>query len=248
MRAELGRLLTTPPDVLLLDEPTNHLDLESVLWLQDHLAGSDITLVVISHDRAFLEALTQSIVEIDRGIVTRYAGGFRSYLRQRDERRAQLEASADAQARRIRETEKFIERFRAKATKARQVQSRIKALEKETRIVVEKDARKVSFQFPQPPRTGRLALALQNVSKSYEETHVYKDLDFRLETRRKDRTRRPQRRREVHPAETSGRSFKARPWRPGSRLASHSGLLRPTSPGNVGARQYGAAERDGLLP
>jgi len=181
MRAELGRLLTTPPDVLLLDEPTNHLDLESVLWLQDHLAGSDITLVVISHDRAFLEALTQSIVEIDRGIVTRYAGGFRSYLRQRDERRAQLEASADAQARRIRETEKFIERFRAKATKARQVQSRIKALEKETRIVVEKDARKVSFQFPQPPRTGRLALALQNVSKSYEETHVYKDLDFRLE-------------------------------------------------------------------
>ncbi len=181
MRAELARLLTTPPDVLLLDEPTNHLDLESVLWLQDHLAGSDITLVVISHDRAFLEALTQSIVEIDRGMVTRYSGGFRSYLRQRDERRAQVEAAAEAQARRIRETEKFIERFRAKATKARQVQSRIKALEKETRIVVEKDARKVSFQFPQPPRTGRLALELRDVSKAYGETTVYENLNFRLE-------------------------------------------------------------------
>lgn len=170
-----------PPDVLLLDEPTNHLDLESVLWLQDHLAGSDITLVVISHDRAFLEALTQSIVEIDRGMVTRYSGGFRSYLRQRDERRAQIEAAAEAQTRRIRETEKFIERFRAKATKARQVQSRIKALEKETRIVVEKDARKVSFKFPQPPRTGRLALELRDVSKSYGETTVYENLNFRLE-------------------------------------------------------------------
>ena len=181
MRAELARLLTTPPDILLLDEPTNHLDLESVLWLQDHLAGSDITLVVISHDRAFLEALTQSIVEIDRGVVTRYTGSFQSYLRQREERRTQLEAAADAQARRIRETEKFIERFRAKATKARQVQSRIKALEKETRIVVEKDARKVSFQFPQPPRTGRLALELRKVSKAYGDVAVYKDLDFRLE-------------------------------------------------------------------
>lgn len=181
MRAELARLLTTPPDILLLDEPTNHLDLESVLWLQDHLASADLTLILISHDRAFLEALTSVTLEVDRGEVTRYNGPFSSYIRQRDERRAQLEAAAESQARRIKETEQFIERFRAKATKARQVQSRIKALEKEKRIVLAKDAKRVAFQFPQPPRTSRIALELRGAAKSYGEKRVYENLDFRLE-------------------------------------------------------------------
>ena len=180
MRAELARLLVSPPDVLLLDEPTNHLDLESVLWLQGHLANADLTLILISHDRAFLEGLTRVTLEVDRG-VTRYNGPFSSYVRQREERRAQLEARADAQARRIKETEKFIERFRYKATKARQVQSRIKALEKEERIVLEKDAKKVAFRFPQPPQTARTALELKSVAKAYGEKTVYSDLDFRLE-------------------------------------------------------------------
>lgn len=180
MRAELARLLVSPPDVLLLDEPTNHLDLESVLWLQGHLANADLTLILISHDRAFLEGLTRVTLEVDRG-VERYNGPFSSYVRQRDERRAHLEARAEAQARRIKETEKFIERFRYKATKARQVQSRIKALEKEERIVLEKDAKKVAFRFPQPPQTARIALELKSVAKSYGDKTVYRDLDFRLE-------------------------------------------------------------------
>ncbi|MCX7034425.1 MAG: ATP-binding cassette domain-containing protein, partial [Arenimonas sp.] len=160
MRAELARLLIDLPDVLLLDEPTNHLDLESVLWLQDFLGSYRGTLVLISHDRAFLSATTTSIVEVDGGQVTRYSGNYESYVRERAERRAQVEAAAKNQERRIKETERFIERFRSKATKARQVQSRIKALEKEERITVAKEGPKVRFHFPQPERTSELALEL----------------------------------------------------------------------------------------
>lgn len=185
MRSELARLLTTPPDVLLLDEPTNHLDLESLLWLQNHLAGVDVTMLLISHDRSFLEALTNVTLEVDRGEVTRYSGSFSQYVRQREERRAQLVAASEAQSRRIKETERFIARFRAKASKARQVQSRIKALEKEDRIVVAKESKYVTFRFPQPPRTSRIALELRGVSKTYGPKRVYEDLDFRVERNEK---------------------------------------------------------------
>ena len=180
MRAELARLLIDLPDVLLLDEPTNHLDLESVLWLQDFLGAYRGTLVLISHDRAFLSATTTSIVEVEGGAVTRYSGNYESYVRERAERRAQIEAAAKNQERRIKETERFIERFRSKATKARQVQSRIKALEKEERITVAKEAPKVRFRFPQPERTSELALELSSVAKAYGDLKVYTSLDFQL--------------------------------------------------------------------
>ncbi|MEW6270981.1 MAG: ABC-F family ATP-binding cassette domain-containing protein [Thermodesulfobacteriota bacterium] len=186
MRAELARLLIDLPDVLLLDEPTNHLDLESVLWLQDFLAAYRGTLVLISHDRAFLSATTTSIVEVENGRVTRYPAGYETYVREREERRAQLEAAAKNQERRLRETERFIERFRYKSSKARQVQSRVKALEKEERIVVAKDGPRVRFRFPQPERTSELALELARVAKSYGATRVYEQLDFQL--RRGDKT------------------------------------------------------------
>ena len=180
MRAELARLLIDMPDVLLLDEPTNHLDLESVLWLQGFLGAYRGTLVLISHDRAFLSATTTSIVEVEAGQVTRYAGNYEAYVRERDERRVQIEAAAKNQDRRIRETERFIERFRYKSSKARQVQSRIKALEKEDRITVAKDGPRVRFRFPQPERTSELALELSSVAQSYGETQVYRALDFQL--------------------------------------------------------------------
>jgi len=180
MRAELARLLIDLPDVLLLDEPTNHLDLESVLWLQGFLEVYRGTLVLISHDRAFLSATTTSIVEVERGEVTRYAGNYEDYVREREERRALTEAAAKNQERRIKETERFIERFRYKSSKARQVQSRIKALEKEERITVAKDAPKVRFRFPQPERTSELALELASVAKSYGTVEVYRSLDFQL--------------------------------------------------------------------
>src|SRR5262249_15623246 len=155
------------PDVLLLDEPTNHLDLESVLWLQEFLGACPAVLVVISHDRAFLTATASSIVEVEAGRVTRYPGNSEDHLRERELRRAQLQSPAREQARRIRETERFIERCRAKATKATQVQSRIKALAREERIVVAPNQRKVRFRFPQPERTAEIALELRGVAQSY---------------------------------------------------------------------------------
>ena len=186
MRAELARLLVESTDLLLLDEPTNHLDLESVLWLQDFLSHARSALILISHDRAFLNATVQGIVEIERRRSTRYVGNFDDYVREKDERRAQLESAARNQERRIRETERFIERFKAKASKATQAQSRMKALAKEERIVIERDDPKVRFRFPQPARTSALVLALRGVDKSYGAVEVYRGLDFEL--RRGDKT------------------------------------------------------------
>lgn len=180
MRAELARLLLDLPDVLLLDEPTNHLDLESVLWLQGFLSSARSTLLIISHDRAFLDATIQSIIEVDRTRLTRYVGGYEDYVRERAARRAQLEAAAKAQDRRIKQTERFIERFRAKNTKATQVQSRIKALEKEERIEIESESARVKLRFPQPERTSDIALQLEAVHFGYGSEQVYDGLDFRL--------------------------------------------------------------------
>jgi len=180
MRAELARLLTDLPDLLLLDEPTNHLDLESVLWLQAFLVRCPVALVVISHDRAFLKAVATSIVEVEAGRVRRYAGDYDDYVRQRALEREQLEARARDQERRLRDTERFIERFRYKASKARQVQSRIKALDKEERIVVARDQRAVRIRFPQPERTSDVALELVGAAKRYGGHLVYRDVDFVL--------------------------------------------------------------------
>ncbi|MDG2308396.1 MAG: ABC-F family ATP-binding cassette domain-containing protein [Candidatus Binatia bacterium] len=181
MRAELARLLLDLPDVLLLDEPTNHLDLESVLWLQGFLAQTRSILIIISHDRAFLDATIQSILEVDRMQLTRYVGSYGDYVRERAARRAQLEASAKAQDRRIKQTERFIERFRAKSTKATQVQSRIKALEKEDRIEIASESARVHLRFPQPERTSDIALELEKVRFGYGTETIYDGIDFRLE-------------------------------------------------------------------
>ncbi len=181
MRAALARLLAEPPDLLVLDEPTNHLDLEAVLWFQDHLVRHEGTLVVVSHDRGFLDTVVSQIIEVDRGQLTRYRGNYGDYRRQREERAAQRLAAADAQARRRRETERFIERFRAKATKARQVQSRIKALEREESIEVERKAATIGFHFPQPARTSRVTLELERVSKSWDDKVLYRALDLVVE-------------------------------------------------------------------
>lgn len=181
MRAELARLLLELPDVLLLDEPTNHLDLESVLWLQGFLSQARSTLLIISHDRAFLDATIQSIIEVDRTQLTRYVGTYEDYVRERAARREQLEAAAKAQDRRIKQTERFIERFRSKATKATQVQSRIKALEKEERIEIRSESARVHLRFPQPERTSDIALQLEGVRFGYADETIYESLDFRLE-------------------------------------------------------------------
>jgi len=181
MRVELARLLLEEPDVLLLDEPTNHLDLRSVVWLEAFLRSYEGGLLLISHDRRFLNNIVSRIAELDRGELTAYAGNYDFFEKQKQERELQREAEAKNQQRRIDEVERFIERFRAKNTKATQVQSRIKMLDKMERVETATRSKAVHFRFPQPARTGRMVVELSAVDKSYGPVTVYRDFSVRLE-------------------------------------------------------------------
>jgi len=181
MRAALARLLLLRPSLLLLDEPTNHLDLESLAWLEEFLSGYEGTVVVVSHDRYFLNRMVSSIAEVGPDGLALYHGDYDHYLVEREARRELREAEAKNQARRIVEIERFIERFRYQATKARQVQSRIKMLDRVERIELGPEARRIRFSFPEPPRTGRRVATLRSVHKAYGDNVVYAGVDFELE-------------------------------------------------------------------
>jgi ATP-binding cassette subfamily F protein 3 len=183
MRVALARLLLQNPDVLLLDEPTNHLDLASVEWLTQFLAQYAGAIVLVSHDRDFINEVANRVVELHDGRATEYVGDYADFVEQRAERVAQLEAAAKNQQRRIAHTQAFIDRFRYKASKARQVQSRVKALEKLERVAQpQRRSRAVKFRFPEPPRSGRTVIGLKDVAKRYGDTVVYDgDLDLTLE-------------------------------------------------------------------
>jgi ATP-binding cassette subfamily F protein 3 len=181
MRAMLARLLLQRPSLLLLDEPTNHLDIESLEWLEAFLADYEGTVVLVSHDRYFLNRMVTSIAELAPSGLTVYPGDYDDYLEQREARRELIEAQARNQAKRIAEIERFIERFRYKASKARQVQSRVKMLGRIDRIEVERDARVIRFAFPQPPRTGRRVATLKGIHKAYGDNVVYAGIDFEVE-------------------------------------------------------------------
>jgi len=181
MRAALARLLLLAPSLLLLDEPTNHLDLESLAWLEDFLAGYAGTVVVVAHDRYFLNRMVTSIAELSTAGLTVYPGDYDDYLVEREARHALLEAQARNQAKRIEEIERFIERFRYQATKARQVQSRVKMLAKVERIELPGAARRIHFKFPEPPRTGRRVATLTGLHKAYGDNVVYAGVDFAVE-------------------------------------------------------------------
>ena len=181
MRAALARLLLLAPSLLLLDEPTNHLDLEALAWLENFLAGYDGTVVVVSHDRYFLNRMVTSIADLGPAGMTVYPGDYDAYLVEREARHELLEAQARNQAKRIEEIERFIERFRYKSSKARQVQSRVKMLAKVERIEVPGAARRIHFKFPEPPRTGRRVATLSAVHKAYGDTVVYRGVDFEVE-------------------------------------------------------------------
>src|SRR5690348_6194263 len=181
MRAALARLLLLRPDLLLLDEPTNHLDLESLQWLENFLAAYEGSVVIVSHDRYFLNRMVTAIAELASGAVTLYQGDYDHFLMEREARQALREAQARNQAKRIAEIERFIERFRYKATKARQVQSRVKMLDRLERIETDAAARRIHFSFPQPPRTGRLVARLTGIHKAYGDNVVYAGVDFQVE-------------------------------------------------------------------
>ena len=180
MRIALSKLLLRQPEILLLDEPTNHLDLESVRWLENFLRTYNGAVLVVSHDRAFMNAMVDHVAEIDNGEVKLYTGNYDSFTRQRKERRAQLIAMKEAQDKEIAHLEAFVEKFRYKATKAKQVQDRVKKLERIQRIVIPEEKKKVHFDFPQPKRTGDCVMHLENVSKSYGDKHVYEGLDLTI--------------------------------------------------------------------
>ncbi len=168
MRVALARLLLRRPDVLLLDEPTNHLDIDSIDWLEGYLKSYPGTVVIVSHDRYFLDRMVTTIAELSRGRITEYAGNYTFYLQAREQERERQRAAYENQQKMIAETERFIERFRYKATKARQVQSRIKMLEKLERVPPPpSDEAAMHLRFPEPPRSGRVVLELSRFSKTY---------------------------------------------------------------------------------
>jgi ATP-binding cassette, subfamily F, member 3 len=181
MRCELSRLLLQSPDVLLLDEPSNHLDLRSVVWLESFLRAYEGSVLLISHDRRFLNSLVSRIVELERGALSIYAGNYDDYEKQKKEKAELLESQAANQGRKIAEVERFIERFRAKNTKATQVQSRIKMLKKMERVQTTQGTKAIHFRFPQPVRTGRTVLEVKEVDKSYGSLNVYENFSINFE-------------------------------------------------------------------
>jgi ATP-binding cassette subfamily F protein 3 len=182
MRAHLARLLTLEPDLLMLDEPTNHLDLEALLWFQDYLKAYPGAILVISHDREFLNSLVGSIVEIRQSRLMRYRGNYDEFLVQREATEQQLLAAYKNQQREIAHLMEFVNRFRAKNTKATQAQSKLKQIERMEKIEAPaSDERKVSFAFPQPQRSGQRVITLRNIHHAYGENVVYRGLDFEAE-------------------------------------------------------------------
>src|SRR5215469_5403599 len=181
MRIALAKLLLEQPNLLLLDEPTNHLDLEARNWLESYLETYPNAFVLISHDRFFLDVTVQKIAEIWNKRVYFYTGGYSKFEQQKNERRAQLEAAYANQRDRIEQLEAFINRFRYQATKAKQVQSRIKELEKIERIEIPPEEPAIHFSFPQPKPSGRIVAEFKDVSKSYGQKHVFSGADFVIE-------------------------------------------------------------------
>jgi ATP-binding cassette, subfamily F, member 3 len=180
MRAALAALLLQDPELLLLDEPTNHLDVPTLEWFDDALRRSRKALLLVSHDREFLDRHVSRVLSLEPEGLRAYPGNYEDYLAARAAEEAQLEAKAERQEKRRAQTLAFIERFRAKATKARQVQSRIKQLEKEEIIEVREERATVRFRFPKAPRSGREVARIENVSKSYGERPVYRGLSAQV--------------------------------------------------------------------
>ena len=185
MRVALARILLMRPDCMLLDEPSNHLDLESLIWLEDFLRGYEGALLMTSHDRAFMNRIVTKVVEIDGGSLNSYSGDYEFYEAQRAQNEKQQQAQFERQQAMLAKEIKFIERFKARASHAAQVQSRVKKLDKIERVEPPKRRQSVTFEFPPAPRSGEDVVTLKNVNKSYGDRVIYEGLDFLV--RRKER-------------------------------------------------------------
>jgi ATPase subunit of ABC transporter with duplicated ATPase domains len=185
MRVALARILLMRPDAMLLDEPSNHLDLESLIWLEAYLKGYEGVLLMTSHDREFMNRIVDKVVEIDAGSLTTYGGNYEFYEQQRALAEKQQQAQFERQQAMLAKEIKFIERFKARASHAAQVQSRVKKLDKIERVEPPKRRQTVLFEFPVAPRSGEDVVALRNVHKGYGSKRIYDGLDFMI--RRKER-------------------------------------------------------------
>ncbi|WP_457089609.1 ABC-F family ATP-binding cassette domain-containing protein [Microvirga sp. P5_D2] len=185
MRVALGRILLMRPDVMLLDEPSNHLDLESIIWLEGFLKGFEGALLMTSHDRAFMNRIVNKIIEIDGGSLTTYSGDYEFYEQQRALNEKQQQAQFERQQAMLAKEIKFIERFKARASHAAQVQSRVKKLDKIERVEPPKRRQSVAFDFLPAPRSGDDVISLKKVHKGYGSRSIYEGLDFSV--RRKER-------------------------------------------------------------
>ena len=185
MRVALARILLMRPDAMLLDEPSNHLDLESLIWLEQFLKGYEGALLMTSHDREFMNRIVTKIVEIDGGGLTTYSGNYEFYEQQRAQNEKQQQAQFERQQAMLAKEIKFIERFKARASHAAQVQSRVKKLDKIERVEPPRRRQTVSFDFPPAPRSGEDVASLKNVNKGYGSKIIYEGLDF--EVRRRER-------------------------------------------------------------
>ena len=181
MRIALAKLLLSQPNLLLLDEPTNHLDLEARNWLEDYLANYPHTIVLVSHDRYFIDQVVTRITDIDRRRLVDYTGNYSTFLKTRASTLAELRAKAARQQEEIEKTERFINKFRYKATKAKQVQSRVKMLEKIEKIDVPLERKLIRLRLPEVERSGRVVLELENIHKSYGENHVFNGANLLVE-------------------------------------------------------------------
>ncbi len=182
MRIALAKLLIRNPEVLLLDEPTNHLDLESVRWLEGFLRSYEGTVIVVSHDRAFMDNMVDRVAEIDNGEVNLYKGNYTAYLKAREERIERLRAEKAKQDEELAHLQAFVEKFRYKATKAKQAQDRARRIEKimAERIVIPEEKKSVHFNFQQPPRTGDMVVKASGITKRYGDKVVYDGADFTM--------------------------------------------------------------------
>ena len=186
MRVELAKLLLRHPDFLLLDEPTNHLDIVSIQWLENYLASYSGAVVLVSHDRTFLDNITKRTIEITAGRIYDYKCPYSEYVVQMQERRASQMAQLSAQQRQVAQIEAFIERFRYKATKAKQVQSRVKMLERMEEIKVDEvSTESIHFQFPPAPHSGKIVVEAQHLGKAYGDNQVFDGVDFLLTSGKK---------------------------------------------------------------
>ncbi|MDE2378516.1 ABC-F family ATP-binding cassette domain-containing protein [Bradyrhizobium sp.] len=183
MRVALARILLMRPDVMLLDEPSNHLDLESLIWLEQFLKGYEGTLLMTSHDREFINRVISKVIEIDQGSLTTYSGDYEFYEQQRAMAEKQQQAQFERQQAMLAKEIKFIERFKARASHAAQVQSRVKKLDKIERVEPPRRRQTVAFDFPPAPRSGEDVVALKNVHKGYGSRRVYDGLDFMIRRR-----------------------------------------------------------------